>query len=366
MTVEELNKIPVFFIVAKGRSGTTLLQNIFDANKHVVLPFESKLIIHLKSKYLNVRNWNSKLVDQFIADLYDDVKFANHWMVNKEKLTVDLHAVPTKEITFSILCKIIYLNYPSPFPKENILAIGDKNPIYSMFMDDLLEVFPDAKFIHLLRDYRDNILSNLKTFKFEKIPAQSIGWVIRNRNIQIKKNQFPERFYTLKYEELVSDPSKYVHEICDFLSLPFYPEMLHFNEVLKDKFEHDLPDSMKEEVAKVHPNLSKPISTENINKWQNELNEQEIETIEYIVGDFAEQYGYMRSKPKSNKLSIKLKGIVGYCKHSYKFSIIKLYYKLPWFMRSGLRKISNLLYKTFAYTNYFNDADFRNSQESRK
>ena len=52
MDIDEIEKIPFVFIVGRGRSGTTLLQNILDANEQALLPRESKLIIHLKQKCL--------------------------------------------------------------------------------------------------------------------------------------------------------------------------------------------------------------------------------------------------------------------------------------------------------------------------
>ena len=39
-TIEEIEKIPFVFIVGRGRSGSTLLQNILDANKNVLMPIE--------------------------------------------------------------------------------------------------------------------------------------------------------------------------------------------------------------------------------------------------------------------------------------------------------------------------------------
>ena len=54
LDIDKINNIPFFFIVARGSSGTTMLQNILDANEHVILPTESRLIIHLKQKYIIV------------------------------------------------------------------------------------------------------------------------------------------------------------------------------------------------------------------------------------------------------------------------------------------------------------------------
>ena len=50
---------------------------------------------------------------------------------------------------------------------KNINLIGDKNPSYSLFGNSLIESFPEAKFIWLIRDYRAQVNSMLKV-NFER------------------------------------------------------------------------------------------------------------------------------------------------------------------------------------------------------
>ena len=366
MDINTINNTPFVFIAAKGRSGTTMLQSIFDANKHVVLPLESKLIIHLKTRYFKIKNWTHQLIDEFLVDLHEDKKFIHHWNVDEVKLAQQIKSIPLEKVSFQLLCKIIYLSYPSPFKKENILLIGDKNPMYSMFLEELREVFPEAKFIHLLRDYRDNVLSHYKTFKFEKIPALSKGLVVYNEMIEIQKAKNPHLFFTLKYEDLVANPEKYVVDLCQFLGIPFYSEMLEFNKVLKHKIETGIDEYTKREIDQIHPNITDSINTKQINKWKKELTPKQVEIIEYIAGDYAQKYGYLPSIKKSTKITVKIIAIVGSLRHDHKFLIIKNYYQLPMFIRNSLRWFSNFMFKTFSYTNYFNDADFRNKDKKKK
>jgi hypothetical protein len=189
MSVEEIKQLHFVFILGRSRSGTTLMQTILDANESVVLPIESRLIVHLKKKYFHISRWTAEILDEFIIDLYKDKKFARYWSVDPLKLRQYIDQLPISELDFKVLIKVVYLNYPSPFPKGRIMLIGDKNPIYSIFTKELFEVFPDAKFIHLIRDYRDNIVSNRTVFKRQSVARLALGWKLYNIFIEKMKKK---------------------------------------------------------------------------------------------------------------------------------------------------------------------------------
>ena len=50
-----------FYILAMGRSGTTLLQSILDNHSGIVVPPESYFMIHLDKKYGSIKNWNKQI-----------------------------------------------------------------------------------------------------------------------------------------------------------------------------------------------------------------------------------------------------------------------------------------------------------------
>ncbi|HXU28099.1 MAG TPA: sulfotransferase, partial [Bacteroidia bacterium] len=202
LTIDEIDSLPFLFIVGRSRSGTTLLQTMLDANPHVILPLESKLIIFLKKKYFHVEIWTTKLIDEFIADLYTEKDFSRSWFVDKEKLRDTILSFPLNKLSFKKLCKIIYLSYNSPFKKKTILLIGDKKPLHSLFIKDLVQVFPEAKFIHIIRDYRDNIVSNRKSFMHKNVAHLAHSWKSFNIAIDKEKQKNESNFYTIKYEDL--------------------------------------------------------------------------------------------------------------------------------------------------------------------
>ncbi len=57
--------IPIFFVVGRPRSGTTLLRTLFDAHPNVLVPPECQFIINLYPKYGKVTNWSKKNLESF-------------------------------------------------------------------------------------------------------------------------------------------------------------------------------------------------------------------------------------------------------------------------------------------------------------
>lgn len=349
---DQIQAIKFFFIVGRGRSGTTLLQTMLDSNPSVAVPIESKLIIHLKQKYFPIKSWNNSLVEQFLNDLYTDVYFAKYWKLDRTALRNFIQRFSHEQLSFPFLCKLIYLSYASPFPKDKVLFIGDKNPDYAIFIPDLHEVFPDAKFIHLVRDPRDNVASFKKTFpKNSNINTLTRGWVICNE--EIEKQKASVDLLRIRYEDLVSMPEDSLHKVCSFLGIEFESGMIKYSDKLKGTSNKILNEVMSE----VHPNLLKPVSTDQVNKWKEILTDKEVDIIENLAGTMPLTLGYVPSCETGNKYTFNR--ITSDLRNRLQMAIVRMYYRMPFFVRKGIRSVSNSLNKWFGFSTVYNHEDFR-------
>ena len=109
-----------------------------------------------------------------------------------------------------------------------------KNPPNSTRIKELLEIFPDAKFIHIYRNPYKVYLSTkkMRTKVLDKLALQNayedeiedqvINNYIRFMNSFFKqKNNIPDKnFIEISYENLVANPLKQVQIIYDKLKLP--------------------------------------------------------------------------------------------------------------------------------------------------
>jgi hypothetical protein len=121
-----------------------------------------------------------------------------------------------------------------------------KNPPNTARITTLLEMFPDAKFIHI---YRNPYLVYLSTKKMrtrvlDKLALQDaseaeIEQQVLSNYVRLMNNFFEQkeqiqkdRFVEIKYEDLVADPMKHIQHIYETLQLPGFetamPEMTKY------------------------------------------------------------------------------------------------------------------------------------------
>src|ERR1700677_3706000 len=110
ISIEELDKIrkiPMAFILGKGRSGTSLLQNMMDAHPAIIGPPESKFVVLLYPLFSHIKKWKESDILLFVDSLYIEPLFATLWHIDRKELTEKLLSI--KDFAdYSLLCKIVY------------------------------------------------------------------------------------------------------------------------------------------------------------------------------------------------------------------------------------------------------------------
>jgi hypothetical protein len=186
------------------------------------------------------------------------------------------------------------------FQHNEILALGDKNPGYTIYTEKLVRIFPEAKFIHIVRDYRDNFVS-IKNVDFELpyISLTTAKWRIFLKRFRKAADRHPGTHLELRYEDLVSDPEKEFNAVCSFLDIPLSNIPLSFHE-------------KKEEAAELYPkaildkyqsSLFKKIDTSKVGIWKKKLKESEIRSADAVAGKYAASAGYDRKYEKTSFLT---------------------------------------------------------------
>jgi len=354
MNLETLTSLNFVFIVGRGRSGTTLLQDILDRHPEILFPIESRLILYLSDKYAGTHKITSAFITALLNDLYSEHKFKKHWKVPRADMARAFFDFENTRLDLEAICKIIYLQYISMYDKTVIRLIGDKNPTYSLFIPTLIRIFPSAKFIHLVRNPKDNVVSHRKTFGRTNLALMARGWVCYNQAIEEQKKLCPDKFITIRYEDLVSDPMQVLRLVSKHIAIPITSINLDPISDVNEKYRTRLKSR---EFEHFHKNLLTPISAEQVEKWKNNLTAHEIELLEYVTHRPAHSYGY-EVTPFRRKAAFVSKSLLAYIKYGFYNRVIAWYYNSPMFARHFTRAVSGWLNKKFSYINYFNFGDY--------
>lgn len=293
LSARQLKDIPVFFIVGRPRSGTTLLRTLFDAHPNVVVPPECQLIVNLFPKYGKIKNWSRKKLFEFHKDLQTQWPF-DLWPMDRKRLYTSLMKCEGVN-TYGTVCKVVYHEYHSIFKHGVLLALGDKNPGYTIYTSRLKKIFPEAKFIHIVRDYRDNFVS-IKNVDFE-LPFISVTvskWRYFVRKYRKASEKYPGSHQEIRYEDLVAYPEEQFKALCEFVGIPFSNKPFDFYK----KSEEVLNIYPNELILKYHASLLKKINTSRTGLWKKELTVAEIKVADACAGKYAALTGHDKVYPR--------------------------------------------------------------------
>jgi len=167
--------------------------------------------------------------------------------------------------------------------------VGEKSPVHTHYAHEIMSDFPEAKFVHVLRDPRAVVLSRIKAgFGTRLIGPNIVRWRRAvDMHERIADTLGPERYHIVRYESLVQDREGTLRALCAFLDLEFMPEMLEH----QDRKDRGWSDRSKDWLK----NTLKPVFTSSIDAWKNDLKPAQIALIEAGLGDRIELMGYERS-----------------------------------------------------------------------
>jgi hypothetical protein len=161
-------------------------------------------------------------------------------------------------------------------------------------MKRLIQIFPKAWFICIIRDYRDNYVSlkNLREVILEAplLTLQIARWVYVTKLFLSCQDRYPDRFYIIKYEDLVTNPEGSVRELCAFLGLPYTPVVFDFYK----RREELLTTFPSPEIRRIHDSLGEPVNTGRMDLWKSQLTPLEVRIADQIAGRTADVMGYSR------------------------------------------------------------------------
>jgi Sulfotransferase family len=269
---------PPFFVVGVDRSGTTLLRLVLDRGD-VAIPPESMFL----ADFASVRRAGG-LEDPETAAAFMQ-RVWSHPRVRAWNLPGSPPQVPlglTHEQAYRYAVEAPFRAYALAHGKDRW---ADKTPYYLGHLDELDAVWPDARFVVLVRDGRDVAVSLLRLpFGPNNVWSAARFWARGIRRGREAAERFPERTITVRYEDLCADPNAQADRLCRFLGLGFDKDMLAIEETDPAKLD---PDK-----AEWFTGLKQGINASAIGRWQTELSPHDQALFAALAGRELEAAGY--------------------------------------------------------------------------
>lgn len=239
------------FLVGAERSGTTLLRLMLDHHPEIAFHFEFELA-----------------VERIGADgAWPDLEAYTRWL-ETDRIW--------RESGFSVDRSLDYPRLVDSFlvqkrDRDRKRLVGAT--VHRHF-DRLLEIWPNARFLHLVRDGRDVARS-----------VVGMGWAGNpwhgaSRWLQAEATWDrlqvalpPERWVEVRYEQLIADPERALRRLCDFVGVPFDPAMFDYARTST----YDLPEAGL------------------VGQWRSKLAPREVRLVESCIGPVLLDRGYALS-----------------------------------------------------------------------
>lgn len=192
----------------------------------------------------------------------------------------------------------------------------EKTPQHVFLVGEILHSVPAAQFVEILRDPRDILASKKKRTRSVRAtdPAErrvrqlervydpfwdALEWRFAVRAGQRARAAFPDRLYTVRYEDLVQQPEATIQGVCAFLGLDFVPQMLDVR--WWNTAEGDRSDR-------------KGIVSDALGRWAQTLSPAEVGLAQRVTGAVFRQVGYVpapvprRAWPRMAWLTVRAAG----------------------------------------------------------
>jgi sulfotransferase family protein len=268
-----------FFIVGNDRSGTTMLRLILDRGPDAAVPPESMFLTDFAADLDAGEPRDAAATAELMRRVWE------HPKVRLWELGTGPPAVPSGLVGEDAYRFIAAAPFEAYAARHGKARWGDKTPHYVHHVDQLLRLWPGARFVVLVRDGRDVALS-LKRMPFGPNNAWAAAqwWARGIRAGARAEREHPDAVITVRYEDLAERPADEVRRVCDFLGLSYSDDML--------ALEHVDPARIVPDQAAWFPTLFDGINTSAVGRWRREMGARDRRIFAALAGAELAQLGY--------------------------------------------------------------------------
>ena len=203
--------IKPLFIFSLPRSGSTLLQRILGSHQNIATTSEPWILLPCFYT-LNYQGMISEFSHGVMVEAIQD--FCGQ--------------LPNGRDDYLLEIRSLVLRLYHKASHVNTKYFLDKTPRYHLIVDEIINLFPEAKFIFLWRNPLAIIASMMETWANGKwnIHYYSIDLFDGLSNLIEAYKKYSNQVYSVKYENLLSTPEDELQSLCKYLDLSYNDELL--------------------------------------------------------------------------------------------------------------------------------------------
>jgi hypothetical protein len=289
------------FICGHRKSGTTLLLNLLDGHSDIQTYPEDLCVMygfyphHIKE--IDDKSEREKRFDSVVFSMLEKKiakrGYLHKFDVNKFKSIFKTKAAGNDYRDIKSLLDILSESYVDCLDENEAKKYFSwKETSIEIYAQELNELYPTSKFIHLVRDPRDNYAAIKSGFQgyystLGESEIDGLASLIHRVEIgfklaHINKHLLGEdRYKVIRFEDLTKNLENTQKEICDFLGVEFDINLLNPTSfgISQGGNSHEGKKMFK-------------VSSENVNKWKERITEDEAKVIEFFLANEMEKFGY--------------------------------------------------------------------------
>ncbi len=264
------------FIGGLYKSGTSLLRAMLSKHSNIAGGLETfwfDLDFSGKALRSNIRNWDGTRNEPLQEHVS---RLAGYYDINKKTV------ISMAEECFSgeEFIDLFMSEYARQKGKNRWV---EKTPANTLHIERIFTFWPQAYFIHVVRDPRDVYSSNaLKSEDWSNPEAFSNLWIkFISAHEEAKKTNGLRSMIEIRYEDLVLYPAGTMRGILEFIREPWEDSVADFQGETKDL---EKVQNITGKTSSTLMRLSQPLSTTRIGAWKKELSATEnLSRLEEII-----------------------------------------------------------------------------------
>lgn len=294
------------FVVGPTRSGTDLMRDILTRHQSISIAAETHYFDDIRTTFESPSDVRVdaadavRLEDYFLALTHRSFGHAGEadkgWMSRTDLRERANELGGSADSYFEAYVELVAKD-------DSVTVLGEMTPRHVFRIDDIVERYPDARIVAMMRDpravtasYRDWQCVN--GVDLERDPDYAVlleDEMLRARRsyhpvlmatlwrgqagsmLKAREQHGPQQVKIVKYEALIANPRSAVDELCDWLGVPFNPDMVGV---------------VEQESTSLRSRRSRGVLRDGAERWRTRLDNTEIALIQSVTRSRMIEAGY--------------------------------------------------------------------------